>query len=238
MGSVGSVMAPCYRAVAVPTAYWCDHRCERQEMPMTRDAERLERAQEEPIVGSLPDAPGILTADPADARTSASTCEASPTSCSSTTSRVPPSAAPSARCSRPPCRRPTTASSAWTRTPRTRTRCSSGRARRSSRHSSTRSRSDRRRDSTRRCARCSASRGPSGVRRSTSPPTTWRSRRRAGASDADVQLAVPHRRRVLDVQPHRRRLPRPDRAGHRRLPGARRSDRGARLHPAGHSVAR
>jgi uncharacterized peroxidase-related enzyme len=30
-------------------------------MTMTRDAERLERAREEPIVGSLPDAPGILT---------------------------------------------------------------------------------------------------------------------------------------------------------------------------------
>jgi uncharacterized peroxidase-related enzyme len=29
---------------------------------MARDDERLERAQEEPIVGSLPDAPGILTA--------------------------------------------------------------------------------------------------------------------------------------------------------------------------------
>jgi len=29
---------------------------------MTRDAERLERASEEPIVGGLPDAPGILTA--------------------------------------------------------------------------------------------------------------------------------------------------------------------------------
>jgi uncharacterized peroxidase-related enzyme len=29
---------------------------------MARDQERLERAQEEPIVGSLPDAPGILTA--------------------------------------------------------------------------------------------------------------------------------------------------------------------------------
>jgi uncharacterized peroxidase-related enzyme len=29
---------------------------------MTRDAERLERAQEEPIVGGLPDVPGILTA--------------------------------------------------------------------------------------------------------------------------------------------------------------------------------
>src|SRR5258706_16148418 len=29
---------------------------------MTRDAERLERAGEEPIVGGLPDAPGILTA--------------------------------------------------------------------------------------------------------------------------------------------------------------------------------
>jgi uncharacterized peroxidase-related enzyme len=30
--------------------------------PMTRDTERLERAQEGPIVGGLPDAPGILTA--------------------------------------------------------------------------------------------------------------------------------------------------------------------------------
>jgi uncharacterized peroxidase-related enzyme len=29
---------------------------------MTRDAERLERAQEDPIVGGLPDVPGILTA--------------------------------------------------------------------------------------------------------------------------------------------------------------------------------
>ena len=29
---------------------------------MTRDAERLERSQEEPIVGGLPDVPGILTA--------------------------------------------------------------------------------------------------------------------------------------------------------------------------------
>ena len=29
---------------------------------MTRDAERLERSQEDPIVGGLPDVPGILTA--------------------------------------------------------------------------------------------------------------------------------------------------------------------------------
>jgi len=36
---------------------------ERQENePMTRDGERLARSQEEPIVGGLPDVPGILTA--------------------------------------------------------------------------------------------------------------------------------------------------------------------------------
>ena len=56
----------------------------------------------------------------------------------------------------------------------------------------------------------------------------------AGATDARCPARGAHRRRVLDVQPDRRRVPRPDRTGHRRLPRARRPDRRARLHPAGH----
>ena len=87
---------------------------------MARDDERLARAQEEPIVGGLPDVPGHPGRDPPDARASASTCAGSPTSCSSTTSRAPRSTAPSARCSRRPSRPRTTASSAWIRTARSR----------------------------------------------------------------------------------------------------------------------
>ena len=65
---------------------------------MARDEERLARSQQEPLVGGLPDVPGILTAL-GSRLPSGSTCAASPTSCSWTTSRARRSAGHSARCS-------------------------------------------------------------------------------------------------------------------------------------------
>src|SRR5207342_1079620 len=41
---------------------WADQRTEREMPSMARDEERLMRSQEEPIVGGLPEVPGILAA--------------------------------------------------------------------------------------------------------------------------------------------------------------------------------
>ena len=77
--------------------------------------------------------------DAPDAGSRHRTCAASPTSCSSTTSRARRSAVPSARCSRPPSRPRTIASTAWIPTARSRPRCWSGPARPTWCPSSTRS---------------------------------------------------------------------------------------------------
>ena len=90
---------------------------------MARDEERLV-ARRSPIVGGVPELPGILAAM-AHAGLGVH-ARASPTSCSSTTIRARRSVRAEREMLATAVSRPTTASSAWTPTPRSRQRSSSG----------------------------------------------------------------------------------------------------------------
>ena len=83
--------------------------------------------------------------------------------------------------------------------------------------------------STPRCRRCSTSRGPSGGEPRDLTADDVAAAQAAGATDADVQLAVLIAAGVLDVQPDGRRVPRPDAAGRRRLSRARAARSPSRL---------
>ena len=158
---------------------------------MARDEERQLRAQEEPIVGGLPDVPGIGVAmrlTPAAGRPPARPRRPGPGRAISRARRITPRAARDARDGRLGGERLLLLHGlARGASPRP---CSSARAASSSARCSTRSRSARPTASTPRCRPCCTSRAPSAATRSALTEADTDAACAAGATDADVQLAV------------------------------------------------